>query len=333
MVTIKDVARAAGVSVATVSRVINDSRLVREPTRDRVREVAQRLGYTPHGVARSLVTRRTYAIGVVLPDLYGEFFSEVIRGIDEAAHARGFHLLLSSARHNGPSFQAALRAMRGRVDGLIVMAPDIDAGYQRHLPEGFPVALINCPPSPGPIDSFAVANFDGALAMVRHLVGLGHRRIAMLRGPEDNFDAAERLRGYRAALAEAGLELDPALEFAGDFTETGGHEAARKMLAVADLPTAVFAANDLMAISAISAFRDGGLQVPYDIAIGGFDDIPMAQYVDPPLTSAHVDICALGERATTRLLDVRLEPGHRDPCRETLPVTLVIRRSCGARRG
>jgi LacI family transcriptional regulator len=333
MVTIKDVARAAGVSVATVSRVFNDSLLVRGATRARVREVAQRFGYSPHGVARSLVTRRTHAIGVLLPDLYGEFFSELIRGLDQAAQARGFHLLLSSAQHYGPAFEAALRAMRGWVDGLVVMAPDVDAEFQRHLPEGFPVALINCPPNGRPIDRFAVGNFAGARAMVRHLVGLGHRRIAMLRGAEGNYDAGERLRGYRAALREAGLNPDATLELPGDFRESGGHEAARKILAMADRPTAVFAANDLMAISAISAFREGGLRVPDDVAVGGFDDIPMARYVDPPLTSVHVDICALGERATSRLLDVLLEPRPRRPCRETLPATLVVRRSCGAGRG
>lgn len=334
LVTIKDVARTAGVSVATVSRVSNDSHRVREGTRTRVQEVARRLGYTPHAAARSLSTRRTHTIGVLLPDLYGEFFSEIIRGIDQTARAQGYHLLLASARNDGDAFQAALHAMRGRVDALIVMAPELDGDVRQWLlPERLPVMLLNGAPSDAPFGSLAIANYDGVLAMVRHLAGLGHRRIAIIRGAAGNFDAAERLRGYRAALSEARLAADPSLEFPGDFSEAAGHAAAQRILALAHRPTAVFAANDCMAIGAMSAFRDAGLRVPEDIALGGFDDIPMARYVDPALTSVHVDICALGERAAAGLLAALREPADRHPRRETLPTTLVVRRSCGAQRG
>lgn len=217
MATIKDVARLAGVSVATVSRVYNDSSLVRADTRERVRVVAQELGYSPHGAARSLITSRTHTIGVLLPDLYGEFFSEVIRGIDQRTRSEGFHVLVASAREDGRGLESALRSMRGRVDGLIVMSPDMDADASRRgLPERFPVVLLNCPPSDAAHHSLGIANYEGAFAMVRHLAALGHRRIAVIRGAEQNFDAAERLRGYRAAVAELGLEADLALELAGD---------------------------------------------------------------------------------------------------------------------
>jgi LacI family transcriptional regulator len=329
MVTIKDVARLAGVSVATVSRVYNDSHLVRGETRDRVRQIAEQLGYSPHGAARSLITSRTHTLGVLLPDLYGEFFSEVIRGIDQAAQTEGYHLLVSSARDD---LEAALRSMRGRVDGLIVMSPDLDAGASRRsLPERFPVVLLNCPPSDAAYDSIGIANFEGAHAMVHHLAALGHRRIAVIRGAEQNFDAAERLRGYRAALKELGLEQGPALELPGDFSEAAGYAAAQQMLGNGRRPAAAFAANDCMAIGALSAFRDAGLRIPEEIAIAGFDDIPMARYVDPALTSVHVDISTLGERATARLFGALREPSTRDLRRETLPTTLVVRRSCGAR--
>lgn len=330
MVTIKDVARLAGVSVATVSRVYNDSRLVREETRVRVRRVAEQVGYSPHGAARSLITSRTHTLGVLLPDLYGEFFSEVIRGIDQASQRQGYHLLISSARDD---LEAALRSMRGRVDGLIVMSPDLDAGASRRsLPESFPVVLLNCPPSDAAYDSIGIANFDGAYAMVRHLAGLGHRRIALIRGAEQNFDAAERLRGYRAALKELSLDQSHSLELAGDFSEAAGFAAAQQILGNGARPTAVFAANDGMAIGALSAFREAGVRVPEDIAMTGFDDIPMARYVDPALTSVHVDISALGERATVRLLALLCEPADRELRRETLPTTLVVRRSCGTRK-
>lgn len=331
MATIKDVARAANVSVATVSRVYNGSELVRDVTRLRVLEAADQLGYIPHGAARSLITSRTNTIGVLLPDLYGEFFSEVIRGIDQTAQRHGFHLLVSSSHDGRPAVEAALRSMRGRVDGLIVMWPEMDAQTAvRNLPEGFPVVLLNSPVGPDAFDVITIANFDGAWAMTRHLLDLGHRRIAIIKGAEGNFDAAERLRGYVAALSQAGVIPDPALELPGDFSEASGYHAVTELLRAGPPPTAIFAANDSMAIGALSALREAGLGVPRDVAVAGFDDIPMSQYLDPPLSSVHVDISALGERATLRLLEAIREKEHHERRAETLPTTLVLRRSCGA---
>ena len=331
MATIKDVARAAGVSVATVSRVCNSSPLVKEETRQHVGEVAARLGYSPHGAARSLITSRTSTIGVLLPDLYGEFFSEVIRGIEQTAQHHGYHLLVSSSHDGRPALEAALRSMRGRVDGLIVMWPEMDADIAvRNLPAGFPVVLLNSPASAGAFDVITIANFDGARAMVRHLLELGHKRIAIIKGAEGNVDAAERLRGYRAALAEGGVVASPELEVAGDFNEESGFRATTELMLCEARPSAIFAANDAMAVGALSALRESGLRVPDDVALAGFDDIPMARYMDPPLSSVHVDISALGEHATRRLLAAMRETEKHEHCSETLPTTLVVRRSCGA---
>ncbi|MBP9898459.1 MAG: LacI family DNA-binding transcriptional regulator [Gemmatimonadales bacterium] len=329
-VTIRDVARAAGVSVATVSRAVNESHLVAGETLARVRGVASRMGYVPHGAARSLVMRRTHTIGVLLPDLYGEFFSEVIRGIDQTVRKAGYHCLVSSAQHDGTQLESALASMRGRVDGLILMSPEFTGDLPRRTLQGdFPVVLLNCPPTDLAFDSLSVANYDGAYAMVQHFIGLGHRRIAMIQGAVGNFDAAERLRGYRAALLDAGLPLGPELEVPGDFSEGSGDAATRVLLQRAERPTAIFAANDAMAIGALSALREAGVRVPEEIALGGFDDIPMARYLAPALTSVHVDISALGARTAARLL-ARLDrtPGH-GPIRDILPTTLVVRRSCG----
>lgn len=332
MSTIKDVARAAGVSVATVSRVYNTSDLVRPHTRERVRQAAAALGYTPHGAARSLITSRTNTIGVLLPDIHGEFFSEVIRGVDQTAQRHGYHLLVSSSHNERPAVEVALRSMRGRVDGLLVMSPEMDSeAAVRNLPAGFPVVLLNPSGTDDAFDAIAVANHDGAYAMVAHLVALGHQRIGVIAGARRNHDAAERLRGYRAALADAGLEPRPSWEAAGDFSEASGYRAAAELLARTPRPTALFAANDSMAIGALSAIRAASLRVPDDLAVAGFDDIPMARYLDPPLSSVHVDISALGERATVRLLHRVREPAEpRSRWRETLATTLVIRRSCGA---
>jgi LacI family transcriptional regulator len=326
MMTIRDVARAAGVSVATVSRVQNGSALVKEATRQRVGEVVRRLGYAPHAAARTLITSRTSTIGVLLPDLYGEFFSEVIRGIDQTAQRHGFHLLVSSSHDEAEAVRTALRSMRGRVDGLIVMWPELDESMLPNFPAGFPVVLLSAPLVTSGFDVIRIANFEGAYDMVSHLLQLGHRRIGILKGAEGNADASERLRGYRAALVDAGIEPGP-FEAAGAFTEESGFHAARDLLHREVAPTAIFAANDAMAIGALSALRDASLHVPDDVALAGFDDIPMARYMDPPLSTVRVNISALGELATTRLLAAVRDRENHTPRMETLPTTVVLRGS------
>ncbi|MEK7824107.1 MAG: LacI family DNA-binding transcriptional regulator [Candidatus Eisenbacteria bacterium] len=330
MATIRDVARASKVSVATVSRVFNESPRVTESTRLRVVTAASRLGYWPNGTARSLITNRTHAIGVLLPDLHGEFFSEVIRGIDSAARERQLHLLLSSFNSTPDDLMSALRTVRGRVDGLIVMSPDLDASVALQPGSGGPPTVLLNPEVEVPgCDSLSIANFEGAHAMVGHLLRLGHRRVAMIRGPERNIDARQRLEGYRAALREAGLPPAGDLVLDGDFTEHSGYEAARGLLRHALRPTAVFVANDHMAIGVLGALQDAGVRVPLDMAVTGFDDIPLARYLTPPLTTVHVDMLQLGRRAVHLLLD-RPEPAS-DARHAVLPTTLVVRSSCGTR--
>src|SRR5215207_2609489 len=201
-VTIRDVALRAGVSVATVSRVFNNSGPVREETRRRIREVARELRYVPDAAARSLTMRRTGAIGVILPDLHGEFFSEVIRGIDQTARQQDHHLLVSSSHNDQREIEAAVQAMRGRVDGLILMSPDLDAlALATNLPESLPVVLLNCAVEGTPFDALNVDNYGGAGAVVRHLVARGHRRVGIINGAERAPAAQDGRRGYRRARA------------------------------------------------------------------------------------------------------------------------------------
>jgi len=328
MVTIRDVARTAGVSVATVSRVHNGSRLVVEATRRRVRAVATRLGYLPHAAARTLSTNKTSTVGVLLPDLYGEFYSELIRGIDHTAQRHGYHLLLASSHNDKQAIAAVLQSMRGRVDGLIVMSPARGAyAAARRLLAGFAVVLLNSGTEGAGVDAITVANAAGARAMVEHLITLGHREIAMITGPARNADATERLRGYRAALRAAGTRAARPREVPGDFTDTSGFEACGRLLRLHPRPTAIFAANDAMAIGALSALREAGVPVPAEMAVAGFDDIPMARYMHPPLSTVRVSISALGERATSRLLAVMANGRNHRKRRETIPVTLVVRES------
>ncbi len=327
--TIREVAQKAGVSVATVSRALNGSDHVKTRTRDHVVRVARELRYVPNGSARSLTTSQTRTIGVLLPDLYGEFFSEVIRGIDHAARQSGYHLLVSSSHNDVSELEAALRAMSGRVDGLVLMSPDIDAAsLEANLPVRLPVVLMNCPLEDQRFSTIAADNYGGAYAMVLHLVGRGHERIAILCGAEGNHDAVERLRGYRDALRDAGTASDPRFELAGDFTERSGYEATQRMLQRESRPTAVFAANDSMAIGALRALREAGVSVPADMAVAGFDDIPVARYMTPALSSVHVAINEMGRQAIESLL-ATVGDGSRTPEIIMLPTRLVIRESCG----
>ena len=331
MANIKDVAREAGVSVATVSRVFNDSELVSHDTRALVRDVAGRLKYWPNGAARSLITSRTHAIGVLLPDLYGDFFSELIRGIDVAARREGFHLLVSGSHADTQALIAALRSMRGRIDGLVVMAPDIDAAAAIHdAAAGSPVVVLDPGLGVTACDTISIANQDGAFRMVRHLIGLGHRRVATITGPSGNIDAQQRVAGYRAALAQAGIAHDMALEIEGDFTEPSGFHAVETLLALEPRPTSVFFGNDYMAIGALAALSRARVRVPEDIAIAGFDDIAMARYLTPALTTVHVNLIEFGARAIKRLLEVRDGASGDAPRHEVVGTELIVRRSCGA---
>jgi LacI family transcriptional regulator, galactose operon repressor len=310
--------------------VLNSSGPVSDETRQRIQRIASRLRYSPNGAARSLITRRTHTIGVLLPDLYGEFFSEVIRGIDAVAQQNGYHMLVSSSHAEQDALAAALGAMRGRVDGLIVMSPDLDQRTLRANLAACPaVVLLNCAADAPEFDAIKIDNVGGAAAMTRHLLSLGHRRIAFIKGAARNVDAEERLRGYRAALKGARVERRAAYEIAGEFTEASGHRAAKLLLVATPRPTAIFAANDSMAIGALSALREAGVSVPEEMAVVGFDDIPIAEYTSPPLTSVRVPITELGARATARLVEqLGSKRSRRRRC-ETLATALVVRQSCG----
>ncbi len=315
-VTIKEVAAQAGVSVATISRVLNGKGPVRQTTSERVMQACQALRFAPHGVARSLSLQRTHTIGLLLPDLHGEFFSEVIRGIDAEARRTGYHLLVSGFHSDRQEMIAVFRAVRGRVDGLIVMSPDREGpALCANLPYGFPVVLLNN--AGGVSREISIDNYGGANSMVHHLRTLGHTHIAFVKGPDQNADAAERLRGYRDACVKT-------IELEGDFSEEAGYAAGMQIRAMRRKPTAVFAANDAMAVGALNAFRDSGIRIPHDIALAGFDDIPIARYVTPRLTTVNVPIAELGRRAFE--LAISDEEQHH----EVLPTTLVVRESCGS---
>lgn len=324
--TIRDVARAANVSVASASRAINGLGSVTEATRSRIVAAAAELRYVPNSAARSLATRRSDTIGVLLPDLYGEFFSEIIRGIDGSARSRGLHLLLSNSHGDAAEAAAAIQAMRGRVDGLIVMSPHVDSTVlSENLISGMPIVLINSPVTGKSHPAFLVDNYAGATAVVRHLAE-GGRTVAHLAGPPANLESRERRRGYRDALGgNEGLVLE------GDFSEESGYRAGRVLAALTRRPDAVFAANDMMAIGCLIALADAGVRAPVDIAIAGFDDIPLSRLVRPSLTTAGIDIAELGSRAVERLIETIGKTANNDNDNDGRPEMieprLVVRQS------
>lgn len=331
-VSIKDVAQAARVSVASVSRVINGHKNVDAQTREHILAVMRELRYIPHTGARSLSTKRTGTLGVLLPDLHGEFFSELIRGIDQAVRARGLHILVASLHGGATELASSMRAMRGRVDGLLVMSPHVDADLLReNLPEGLPVSLMNSAATRLDACTVSVDNDGGARTMTRHLYAAGYRKIAFLSGPAGNIEANQRLLGFCAAFAELLPQTAPVV-FPGDFSEESGAKVAADLIAHGKgCFDAIFAANDMMAIGCILHLQQHGWRVPDDLAVCGFDGLRIGQYLQPALTSVRIPIYELGQRALAHLL-ASIE-GHNDPVsNEILPTELLIRSSCGMAR-
>lgn len=298
--TIRDVAHRAQLSVATVSRALNGFENVSDHARERIAAAVKELGYVPHAGARSLSLARSNAVGIVLPDLHGEFFSEIVRGMDREASRRGYLLLLSNLHAGGEQAANALRAMRGRVDGLVVMAPHLKPEeIARALPGGLPAVLIN---TRGHIEDRPEIHLDnaaGASAVVDHLVALGRRHLVHISGPSDNVDAQERAAAFCSAAQRHGVHFEIV---EGAFEEESGVTAVRNLISAGRIFDGIFAANDNMAIGAVEALREAGLRVPEDVAVAGFDDIPLARHLG--LTTVRVRIAELGERALERLLQM-----------------------------
>lgn len=296
--TIRDVARRAQLSVATVSRVLNGFDNVSEQARERVSNAVRELGYVPHAGARSLSLARTNAIGVVLPDLHGEFFSEIVRGMDREASRHGYLLLLSNLHGSPDQAALALRTMHGRVDGLIVMAPQLNAkDLSAALPPGLPSILISTRDGGHPRAAIHLDNAAGARAVADHFEELGSERVVHIAGPAGNIDADERTAAFREACAARHMQCEV---LRGDFEEASGQQAIERLIKSAHTFDAVFAGNDNMAIGALQALRSAGLAVPDDVVVAGFDDIPLARHLG--LTTVRVRIAELGERALVRLL-------------------------------
>jgi LacI family transcriptional regulator len=325
--TIKDICKKTGFSTATVSRVLNDSPLVTEETKEKVRAALDRMGYQPHHAARSLKLNRTGMIAVVFPDLDNGFFTDVLRGVDEMASEFGVHLL-TAFTHGAQDEQELITRMarERRADALILMNLTNDDAFLIKLKTWkIPIILIDRPLKSGGMISVGIDNRGGAAAMTKHLIEQGHRSIVFVAGPEKTYDSDERLVAFRRTMKQHKRAVPASSIWRGDFTEASGTRLMEEQLREnRPLPDAIFAGNDAMAVGIHSVLRFRGLGVPRDVALVGFDDADLARHLD--LTTVHVPMRQIGREAARQALAVIEGKPSRKPV--VLPTRLVIRGSC-----
>jgi LacI family repressor for deo operon, udp, cdd, tsx, nupC, and nupG len=327
---IREVARLAGVSVATVSRTLKSPERVLPDTRDKVNAAVEQAGYRPNLMAIQFRSRKTGNLVILVPDISNTFFARVIRGAQQAAQAAGYRLLLcDTLGRDAIERQFADLVYAHQADGVIQLrARDpFDSGVASDSPPPMVNACEVVKDAPFP--TISLDNQAAAKAMTEHLIALGHRRIALMKGPITSPLTQDRVAGYKAALQAAGIAQDPTLICRGDFTLGAGYEGAGLMLALPTPPTALFCENDEMAIGALKRIRQAGLRVPEDISVVGFDDIAMAAYCDPPLTTISQPAEAFGEQAV-QILIALIEGRAIAERRVVLPFTLTVRNSSAA---
>ena len=326
-VTIGDVATRAGVSIATVSKVINGRYGVAPATLAKVQAVIDELGYESSLVARSLRSQRTNVIGIVVADIE-PFSAQLLKGAGAAIRERGYELIVYSGSGHGKDNSGWERRYISRLggtltDGIVLVTPTVV-----DVSDATPIVAVDPHTGPSSLPSVHADNLAGAMTATEHLVGLGHRRIGFLAGRPDLESARQREQGYRAALAAAGIAVDPLLIRVGGYEPDMSRDAARQLLVLDDRPTAIFAANDLSAIETVQVAHSLGLVIPGDLSVIGFDNIPESALIDTPLTTIDQSIHEMGRQAVELLID--LIDGNTDrPRQVTLPTRLVVRQSCG----
>jgi LacI family transcriptional regulator len=328
MPTIKDVAKSAHVAPITVSRVINDSGYVSDEIRRRVEAAIEELGYVPNRVARSLRSKQTHTLALVLTDITNPFWTTVARGVEDAASEDGFSVILCNTDESDVKEHHYVRVLlQKQVDGFLLV-PAHSASRSVTLIQQQQVPLVVLDRTvPAPVDIVRSDSEGGAYQLTRHLLDLGHRRIAMLSGPPEVSTAQDRVAGYHRALTEARVSDTERTMVYGAFTQDGGYRMAQALLATSPRPTAFFAANNFIAIGAFRALREAGLEVPGDVSLVAFDDIPSAFTMEPFLTVAAQRAYEMGQTAMRLLLRRLTSAESPGPQEILLPTDLVVRRS------
>jgi DNA-binding LacI/PurR family transcriptional regulator len=331
-VTMRQIAERAQVSIGTVSHVINETATVRPKLRERVIEAIRSMGYQPSALAQGLRKNRTNMLGMVIPDITNPFFPGVVRGVEDVAYKRSFRVILCNA-DNDPSKEASyVRELRSyHIAGLLIIpavGPDIAGHLRAYASASVPVVCIDRVPDGWKGDAVLVANAEGAYLATRHLIQMGHKRLAVIAGPLKLTNAAERLKGFTRALNEAHIEIEPEFVQEARFDAASGYQAALRLLRMLPRPTAIFACNDLMAFGVLEAARELGLRCPEDLSIAGFDSLEFAKLTDPSLTSVYQPGYQLGATAA-RLLLQRIDGMRLAPQKILLPTELKRRNSVG----
>jgi LacI family transcriptional regulator len=331
-ITIIDVARESGVSYSTVSRVLSGFEFVKESTRKRVLETAERLGYVANLQARSLAGGRSQIVGLLVPSLDNSYIGEITRGVDEELAKTNYNLMLyTTHRQMGKEAAYVHTIANGLSDGLLLLVPSVPTSYLDALHErSFPYVLIDQTDTTGKSSVVNSTNWQGAYDATKYLIELGHRRIGFITGMMELSSSTDRLEGYKAALADHNISFVEELTATGDFQRQGGYLGAQKLLELSTHPTAIFASNDLSAFGAMEAIREHGLSIPNDISILGFDDIPQAEMTHPKLTTVRQPLDQMG-RVAVKLLLEHIENPDRPARHVTLATRLVVRDSCQRR--
>jgi LacI family transcriptional regulator len=329
MPTIQDVARKAGVAPITVSRVINNSGYVSDETRQKVEAAVSELNYVPNTIARSLRLKQTHTLALVLTDITNPFWTTVARSVEDVANAAGFNVFLCNTDESVAKQDAYLRALlQKRVDGVLLVPAEMDVELLPWIQgQDTPIVVIDRRVAYASVDVVRCDAEGGAYQLVRHLLDLGHRRIAVLSGPREVSTAADRVAGYCRAMAEAGIEVEPDWLRFGRFTQASGYEMAQQLVRSEPRPTAMFGVNNFIALGALRALKEAGIRVPEDVSLVAFDDFASEFVVEPFLTVADQPAYEMGRRAAELLLTRLSGDGPDSYQKVVLPTRVIVRRS------
>jgi DNA-binding LacI/PurR family transcriptional regulator len=326
----KQIAVTAGVSLGTVSHVLNDSANVREPLRKRVLDAVAALGYQPSQLARGLRRVKTNMIGMIIPDVTNPFFPAVVRGAEDVAFSHGYRLVLCNTDNDHSKELVHLRELRTYLPAGLIVIPsnfsDLTTHAESYRKAGTAVVCVDRSPRDWNGDTVTVANEEGAYRATRYLIQLGHRRVATITGPLHLTNAQERLAGFKRAVLEAKLKVTPEYSLEASFDRQGGYAKAGILLRMLPRPTAIFAANDMIALGVLVAIREAGLKCPEDVSVIGFDNQELAEMTNPPLASVHQPGYQMGATAARLLLD-RVSGDSQSPRHIVLETELKIRES------
>lgn len=328
--TIKEIAKLAKVSIATVSRAYNDSSKVKKNTYNKIIAIAEQLNYSPNLLAINFVKKKSNIIGLILPDIVDEFFSDIIKGVDEVSYANNYFTMVISS-HGNRSIVESIHNLSssGIIGGLIILIPNLNEDLELVLKKiTIPLVIISGTNVTSQFDTISINNYQGMYKLVEHLIKKGYKKLALIEGPQDNNDSIFRKHAFIDACLENKISLSKDWITQGDFTLKSGMKACEKLLKLKNRPQVIVAANDMMAIGCYEVIKKKKLAIPKQIAVTGFDDIFVARHLFPPLTTVKTEITELGSQATKLIIN-RLKNNKIKKTKHLLiPTEVVIRKSC-----